>query len=147
MRILAIDPGWSVTGWEVTVGAEIIASGHFTPKDLVECRIILDEAYTAYNITITIIEVPMSREDIGSHYFGKNAVAAMKCQALAWYLVGYFEAIGECRYVTAREWQGNRKGGAAGEIEMILKSQGLTVKNEHERDAIGLALWAGRRVK
>lgn len=43
MIILAIDPGWSGTGWAVIAGPPIdrqtvCESGHFTPRDLDHAR-------------------------------------------------------------------------------------------------------------
>ena len=154
MIILAIDPGYSRTAWAMVESGKLSGCGSLAPNSLADAKALIQQLEFSQSWHAAIVEVPLDRDDPQSHYFAKNMVAAMKNQGLAYYIAGLLNA----GIVSAHAWQGHGRGGAQGKIDALaqLMSAGCTVKggriyyndkrlNEHEIDAILLALWRERR--
>ena len=152
--ILAIDPGWTRTAWAIADDGKLRRCGSITPYSLADAKSLIQQLEFSNSWHVAIVEVPLDRDDPQSHYFAKNLISAMKIQGLAYYVAGLLSA----EIVSAHAWQGHGRGGAQGKPDALaqLMSAGCERRekgiyyndkrlNEHEIDAILLALWRERR--
>lgn len=149
MKVLAIDPGLASTGWALVDGMKYLASGTVTTKPgdghvLKRAKIIADtigncalKVFDSESYAKIVIEYPQVA-------FGGNAFkGVMENFFVAGYLAGQSDAdylVNPSTWAIGKGRMGERMESARNMAVRAFKVTKLA--SEHERDALGIALWA-----
>lgn len=154
MIILGIDPGLSCTGWALVDGPAILDGGYVYSKTPATAETIVaycDRVAAGLSLIMgqydspiqCVVEWPFERTGQGRKNWNtgdRSGLSLAKNAMVAADLRARLNAVA----VLSSEWQPNTRGGADPQTQMILRTLKMNVTNEHQRDAIGLALWYER---
>lgn len=152
MKVLAIDPGLAATGWALVDGMKHLASGtvNTKPEGNVSERALQIAAfisgataeYRSGQIRL-VVEYPEVA------YGGKAFKGVMENFYVSGFITGFlcYLEFHWCHTVTPPTWTKGYKGRMGDRMEaarnMAVRAFKVTKRtSEHERDALGIALWA-----
>lgn len=152
MKVLAIDPGLAATGWALVDGMKHLASGTITTNpgdgDVVKrAHIIVTRIWEAVKIHPDMMglgDIVVEYPEVS--FGGKAYKGVMENFFVAGFIAGNFNFMNVVS-VNPAIWCKSYKGRMGDRMEaarnMAVRAFKVTKRtSEHERDALGIALWA-----